>query len=108
MATRGTVRSWHADDGWGVLDSPATPGGCWAHFSAVLVPGYRALEPGEAVELTAEAGVQDGYAYRAVEVWPAGQAPVRTDDRCVGPSPAYCSALTLTFDAPADGGGRGT
>ena len=32
------VREWHADLGWGVLDSPETPGGCWAHFSVIGTP----------------------------------------------------------------------
>lgn len=71
MTARGTVRAWHADEGWGVLDSAATPGGCWTHFPAVLVPGYRALDTGGAVEFTFEVAAQDGYAFRAVEVWPA-------------------------------------
>lgn len=89
---------WYAEEGWGVIDSADTPGGCWAHFSAVLVPGYRALDVGAVVELTWEAPGQDGYAFRAVEVWPAGQAPVRADNQVWGPSAAYMSTLTLTFD----------
>lgn len=92
------MHAWHDQEGWGVLDSPATPGGCWVHFSAVLVAGYRSLDPGATVEFTVEAGEQDGYAYRAVEVWPAGQAPVRSDDEASRPSAAYRSSLTLTFD----------
>lgn len=98
MTTRGEVRVWHADEGWGVVDSPDTPGGCWAHFSAVLVAGYRALDAGALVELTYEAAEQDGYSFRAVEVWPAGQAPVREHPQVWGPSAAYRSVLTLTFD----------
>jgi cold shock protein len=80
MTSRGSVRVWHAAEGWGVLDSADTPGGCWAHFSSVLVPGYRTLDDGAAVEFTFEAAEQDGYAFRAVETWPAGEAPVRSDD----------------------------
>ena len=98
MTSRGKVRVWHAEEGWGVLDSAATPGGCWAHFSAVLVPGYRALDTGGAVEFTFEAAEQDGYAFRAVEVWPAEQAPVRSHNEVSGASSAYQSTLTLTFD----------
>ena len=48
--TSGVVREWHRDEGWGVLDSPATPGGCWAGFGDVLVAGFRALTPGQEVE----------------------------------------------------------
>ena len=106
MTSRGTVRVWHAEEGWGVLDSAATPGGCWAHYSAVLVPGYRQLEAGAVVEFTAEAAEQDGYAFRAVEVWPADQAPVASSDEGSGGPSAYRSTLTLTFDA--EDGTRGS
>jgi cold shock protein len=105
MTSRGEVRVWHAEEGWGVLDSAATPGGCWAHFSAVLVPGYRALDTGGAVEFTFEAAEQDGYAFRAVEVWPADQVPVRSGDVASGASPAYHSTSTLTFDSEDETGG---
>jgi CspA family cold shock protein len=33
-----TVREWHDDLGWGVLDSPETPSGCWTHFSVIETP----------------------------------------------------------------------
>jgi CspA family cold shock protein len=98
MTSRGKVRVWHAEEGWGVLDSAATPGGCWTHFSAVLVAGYRVLDTGGAVDFTFEAAEQDGYAFRAVEVWPADQAPVRSGNQEPGASSAYRSTLTLTFD----------
>ena len=105
MTSRGTVRVWHAEDGWGVLDSAATPGGCWTHYSAVLVPGFRELEAGAAVEFAFESAEQDGYAFRAVEVWPADQAPVRSGHEVSGPSPAHQSTLTLTFDSEDSTGG---
>jgi CspA family cold shock protein len=97
MTTPGTVRAWRADEGWGVLDSVATPGGCWAHGSAVLVPGHRVLEHGRAVEFTFEVADQDGYALRAVAVWPAGQEPV-ADEVVRRGSAAHRSRLRLTFD----------
>jgi cold shock protein len=106
MTSQGTVRVWHAEEGWGVLDSAATPGGCWTHYSAVLVPGYRQLEAGAVVEFTAEAAEQDGYAFRAVEVWPADQPPVGSSDEVTGGSPAHHSTLTLTFDS--EDGTRGS
>jgi cold shock protein len=56
MESQGVVREWHDEDGWGVLDSEATPGGCWAHFSAVLVDGYRSLRAQGAAEGAAEHG----------------------------------------------------
>jgi CspA family cold shock protein len=63
-----TVREWDDEEGWGVLDSPETPGGCWTHFSAVEMEGFRSLRVGEKVSLQWEAGEQDGFQYRAVRV----------------------------------------
>jgi cold shock protein len=68
--TTGSVREWNNDEGWGVLDSPDTPGGCWAHFSSVDMPGYRALDQGQVVRLDWETARQDGYNYRAVQIIP--------------------------------------
>ncbi|MER5291114.1 cold shock domain-containing protein [Streptomyces pharetrae] len=69
-----TVREWHDEEGWGILDSPETPGGCWAHFSNLELDGFRTLSPGQQVDLAWEAPgfEQDGYAYRAVNVVPRG------------------------------------
>lgn len=53
-----------------MVDSVETPGGCWAHFSNVEVAGYKELRVGQTVELTWEAGAQDGYSFRAVTVTP--------------------------------------
>jgi len=98
MTATGRVRDWHDEEGWGVIDSPATPGGCWAHFSCVAVAGFRTLQPGQDVLFTFEAAQQDGYSYRADEAWPADQEPVRTDTVTGGPSTGYSSTLTVTFD----------
>ncbi|NAS21880.1 cold shock domain-containing protein [Herbidospora sp. NEAU-GS84] len=68
MGVRGVVREWHADEGWGVIDSPETPGGCWTHFSHIRAVGYRVLTAGQPVDLEWEAPGQDGYAFRAVSV----------------------------------------
>ena len=65
-----TVRTWHADEGWGVLDSTDTPGGCWAHFSVVEMDGYRALTEGQVVHLEWEWAHQDGFAFPATRVRP--------------------------------------
>jgi CspA family cold shock protein len=64
----GVVRVWHREDGWGVVDAPETPGGCWVHFSVVDMPGHRELRAGQQVLFEAEPAEQDGYAYRAVLV----------------------------------------
>jgi CspA family cold shock protein len=94
----GKVRVWHDADGWGVIDSDATPGGCWAHCSAVLVAGHRRLRAGQDVTFSFEVVEQDGYSFRAVEAWPSDQTPVRTSHEVTGPSAAYGSTVTLTLD----------
>lgn len=97
-SARGTVREWHAEDGWGVLDSEDTPGGCWAHYSTVLMAGYRTLQAGQEVRFTFEAPGQDGHAFSAEEVWPADHTPVREVDHVTGPSAGFRSELVVTFD----------
>jgi CspA family cold shock protein len=105
VSATGVVRTWQAEEGWGVIDSPDTPAGCWAHFSSVLVPRYRTLVAGQSVTFDHEVAEQDGYGFRAIEVWPAGQKPDRTSHEITGPSDAYRSSLTTTFDHP-DGHGH--
>jgi CspA family cold shock protein len=67
-----TVREWREEEGWGVLDSPETPGGCWGHYSHLRMDGFRTLEPGQRVDLEWEAPGfrQDGYDCRAVTIVP--------------------------------------
>lgn len=91
--TSGTVREWYDDLGWGVLDSPNTPGGCWAHYSVVEMEGFRSLTPGDAVTFDVERARQDGYDFRATRV-------VRTRSvTTTYEQPGYSSTLALTFDA---------
>lgn len=66
--TRAITHLWHDDEGWGVVESPDTPGGCWVHISHLDMPGYRHLEPGQRVHLTWETPGHGRYAYRAVHV----------------------------------------
>ncbi|MFC3505235.1 cold-shock protein [Micromonospora krabiensis] len=104
MTSTGIVRTWNADEGWGVIDGPDVPGGCWVHFSAVAVDGYRELAGGQRVTFRAEVEAQDGFDYRAVKVWTGDTEP---DDRRDGePSAAYGSSLTVTFDHPPAAGGH--
>ena len=42
----GTVRVWHTEEGWGVIDCPDTPGGCWVHFSHLFHEDIPAPGPG--------------------------------------------------------------
>ncbi|MEU8725691.1 cold-shock protein [Streptomyces antimycoticus] len=67
-----TVREWSDEEGWGVLDSPETPGGCFGHSSDIRATGFRTLSPGQQVDLEWEAPgfTQDGYDYRAVSIVP--------------------------------------
>ncbi|GAB3111859.1 hypothetical protein GCM10027160_13260 [Streptomyces calidiresistens] len=69
---RATVREWHDEEGWGVLEAASTPGGCWAHYSDIEMPAFRALTAGQEVDLLPEEPgfLQDGYPYRAVKVVP--------------------------------------
>ena len=69
----GVVSTWNDDEGWGVLASERTPGGCWCHFSALAMAGFRTLSPGTNVEFLYEAAEQDGYCFRAVDAWLVGQ-----------------------------------
>ena len=93
------VREWHSDLGWGVLDSPATPGGCWAHFSCLRMSGFHTLEGGQQVWATFEPANQDGYQWRAIEVQ-LSEDPAEHihPDPAATNSTAYHSTLTLTFD----------
>lgn len=75
--TEGTVEVWHAEEGWGVIRSDRTPGGCWIHYSDVAGTGFRTLTVGRNVDLEFEdlaakypGGHQDGYRYRAISVTP--------------------------------------
>lgn len=99
MRSEGRVREWHDEDGWGVLDSASTPGGCWAHFSHLMLEGYRSLERGSVVTFTFEPVQQDGYDYRAVAVWKAESSGVHEQARDAGAGGSfYHSTLTLDFD----------
>jgi cold shock protein len=71
-ATDGVVRWFNADEGWGVIDSPEVPGGCFVHFSNIQAPGYRELRDGQRVRFTFTAPGQDGCAFSAVSVWTDG------------------------------------
>ncbi|BFU44702.1 cold shock domain-containing protein [Krasilnikovia sp. MM14-A1004] len=99
MSVAGIVREWHQNEGWGVIESNDTPGGCWAHFSAAAVPGYVSFAAGQAVEVDWEQPGQDGFPYRAVRFWPVESEPF---DKSAGqaPSGAYRSTLSLSFDEP--------
>lgn len=84
MASTGSVRFWDPEEGWGVIDSPETPSGCWAHFTHIqddadadadtAARGFRELSNGQPVGFTWEKYPQDGYEFRVIAVWPATDA----------------------------------
>jgi cold shock protein len=49
MTSTGTVKFWHRDEGWGVIDCADTPGGCWANFAAIWSDIKPTAGPGESV-----------------------------------------------------------
>jgi CspA family cold shock protein len=69
----GTVRRWSTREGWGVIDTPDTPGGCRAQASVIQTDGDRELRAGQPVEVEWEAGDHDGFAYRALVVVPGDE-----------------------------------
>ncbi|MFB9377718.1 hypothetical protein ACFFKU_11375 [Kineococcus gynurae] len=103
MSTRGVVRNWDDDEGWGVIDSPETPGGCWVLWAAVATTTPNGFRPGQEVAFTYEQGEQDGYGYRALRAWPWGDRPAQrpgvtvVNDR----GGAFTSTLTIGHDTPA-------
>lgn len=103
MSSPGTVRTWNGEEGWGVVDSADTPGGCWTHFSAVAVAGLRELSPGQRVEMEWENGDQDGYRFRARRVWPAGDEPATSVAMRSHESSAYRSDIVFRQDDESSG-----
>ncbi|MET7988424.1 MULTISPECIES: cold shock domain-containing protein [unclassified Streptomyces] len=92
----GRVLEWHSEEGWGVLASDDLPDPVWAHFSAVKAEGFRELTAGQAVAFSVERGEQDAYDWRAVSIWPEGEAP-RSPNRQQGLG--FSSSLNITFDS---------
>ncbi len=68
----GVVRAFDPDEGWGIIDAPQVPGGCFVHFSAIEMDGYRAPAAGQWVRFRFEhlGFLQDGCSYRALAAWP--------------------------------------
>lgn len=98
MTSIGVVRSWSDDDGWGVVDPPEVPGGCWTPVSNVAVADVPSLAPVQRVHLERETPGQSGEEFRAVRVWPQGSEPATREPS--PPSSAYRSTLTTTVDEP--------
>lgn len=87
----GTVRTWTNPGSWGVIDSPDTPGGCWANHSHLVMSGVPLLKEGQTVTFdwetpprwetvlgrhiasSGETPTWLGWPYRATRVQPAGE-----------------------------------
>lgn len=63
----GIVETFSMDEGWGVITSAATPDGCWFHMG--YIRDAFGVDEGRTVWFTVESGDQDGYDYRALNVW---------------------------------------
>jgi CspA family cold shock protein len=97
--SHGVVREWHREDGWGVIDSPATPGGCWVLYSHIDMPPPAELQIGQQVAFSFEQVTsQDGYQWRAVVVRPEGVEPRDARDYITGPQGSFSSTLKIEFD----------
>ncbi len=96
--TRVTAREWIAEEGSGVIDSPETPGGCWAHFSDLDMAGYKPLVAGQQELFTVEPPDQDSHCFRALHVWVQGPEPQPWPTPSEGLGGAFRSGLTVRLD----------
>ncbi|WP_284350383.1 cold-shock protein [Roseisolibacter agri] len=65
----GTVLRWRDEQGTGVIASTATaPWDIWCHFSALDMPGFRSLTPGDRVAVEFYRADQESFRYVARRV----------------------------------------
>lgn len=67
----GVVTRWSDEDGWGVIDSVATPGGCFAHYAQLNMLGYHTVAVGSKVTFGAIPMAIEGLHWQATSVTPA-------------------------------------
>ncbi len=100
---------WNHDEGWGVIDSPDTPGGCWIHITTPSVERRAfGLEVGRHVtfmwrKMELERS-QDGFSYVATDAWYVGEKPFRRRTSSYGSQGGLRTSLTITFDDETSGG----
>lgn len=103
----GTVKSWHASDGWGVIESADVPGDVFVHYSAIdsVTSGYRELEAFANVTFSWEAAQQDEFSFRAVRVFSSGEpgVPLAREIDAESPSEAFSSSFEIVFDEEDEG-----
>lgn len=93
--SQGMVSQWSAEQGWGVIESVDTPGGCWAHFSTITGEDFElgSLDVGQVVTFTWVVAEQDGYAFRTTRIGP----PTTSGASVSASSEAYCSNLSIVY-----------
>ena len=65
----GTVKWWRGDKGYGAIACDATaPWDIWCHFSAIEMPGFKAVAPGERVHVEYYRADQESFRYVARRV----------------------------------------
>ncbi|QII03733.1 cold shock domain-containing protein (plasmid) [Rhodococcoides fascians A21d2] len=87
MTSRGRVRQYSTKEGWGIIDSVDTPGGCLIQILSIHTP-TGTLTAGEEVDfewVPLPAGVEEElFKYAALSARPAGAPhhppPARKDD----------------------------
>lgn len=77
----GVIKAWNVDEGCGVIASASTPGGCWAHYSAVDASLGGDPVPGTEVLFEFKRAHQTPYRYRATRVWLPAAPPPGHDPR---------------------------
>ncbi|GAA1257325.1 hypothetical protein GCM10009589_05930 [Arthrobacter pascens] len=68
--SKGTVKTWHREEGWGSITIEGVAAECFAHFSCVVPRANEFLElvPGEHVMLTWHEAQQDEFSLVADRV----------------------------------------
>ncbi|QCO98680.1 cold-shock protein [Arthrobacter sp. 24S4-2] len=68
--SKGTVKTWHREEGWGSIQIEGVAAECFAHFSCTVQTAKEFLElvPGEDVMLTWHEAQQDEFSIVADRV----------------------------------------
>jgi cold shock protein len=76
--TRGRVKFFKAEKGWGAISSDQVPADIWVHFSDIEMTGYRAFTAGDIVEFEYEECRQDSFRFRATRARYIASGPAPT------------------------------
>ena len=69
LVAEGTVKYWKDDKGYGTIACDVTaPWDIWGHFSAIDMPGFKTLVPGERVEVEFYRADQVSFRYIAKRI----------------------------------------